>query len=169
MANVLTSQKIISGLVQCGYRGGSVCKNYTYVSNAVERKIAAVGFASRHHESGNACIGVIDGSQAEEDNIERVVQSHQGLGAPVILVCVEDNLQFWYFHQGHAVNKENVPIQKLDAFFSKYQKDFDPDRILRAKKLGRIDEKYQLEFVDQTKIDKFKLILFINTPQFFCT
>jgi len=147
-ANVLTSQKIISCLRECGYKGGSIYKNYTYVANAVEREIAAVGFASTHYESGNACIGVIDGSQAEEDNIERVVQSHQGLGAPVILVCLKENLQFWHFYQGHAVNKENVKSQKLDAFFSKYQKDFDPERILRAKKLGRINKKYQLEFVD---------------------
>ena len=148
MANVLTSHKIITRLRDCGYTGGSLCKNYTYVANNMEREIAAVGFFRSHHESSNACIGVIDGSQTEEHHIGQLVQSHKGLGAPIILVCLNDSVQFWYFHQGEAVNKENVPCPKLDIFFRKHQKDFEPERILRAKKMGRIDKKYQLEFVD---------------------
>ncbi|MBN2374763.1 MAG: N-6 DNA methylase [Sedimentisphaerales bacterium] len=149
MATDLTPKEIFPYLRQCGYGSSLLCRDYVYsFAGSVKPKIAAVGFAREHYESSNACIAVMDGGKIEENKIAENVQIHRGLGAPAILVCHKNKLLFWYFQDKKAVQKESIGFQKLDAFFAKHREDFEPDSILRAKKMGRMDKKYQLGFVD---------------------
>jgi len=147
-AERLTPNKVLPHLRRCGYRGERLRQDYIYNANTIERQIAAAGFASKYHESYNACIGVVDGHTISDTEVNTVVQEHRGLGAPVILVCRGDSLLFWHFRDRQAVEKERIRAENLGTFFEKYQEEFKPERILRAKKMGRVNKDYQLEFVD---------------------
>ena len=103
----MTPKNILPHLRHCGYRRNCLRENYVYVANAIERQIAAVGFAREYPESANACIAVLDGNKIAKNKIANTVLSHRELGAPAILVCRKDNLHFWHFREKQEVQKEN--------------------------------------------------------------
>ena len=149
----MASGNITPGIVfphlnRCGYGGDRLRRDYVYFVNSDKRKIAGVGFARGFCDSYNACIGIIDGCGIKDTEVGAAVQEHCGLGAPVILVCRGESLLFWHFRERQGVEKERIKFRELDEFFDRYQDDFKPERILRAKKMGRVNKDYQLEFVD---------------------
>jgi len=141
---VLTVKEIIPYIRDCGYKGEALMEDYVYCDINGEHQVGAVGFFGEAHNSSTACIAVIENGNANEED----VLSYRLLGSPVVLACGGEFLQFWHFQEKQAVRKESIGFQKLDAFFGRYQEDFKPDRILRAKKMGRVNNEYQLGFVD---------------------
>ena len=72
----------------------------------------------------------------------------RNLGAPIIFVCCQGNLQWWKQGTHSPQLIETVPHDKVSHFFQSHQDDFSPDAIYRAKTWGRFDQQYQLTFVD---------------------
>jgi type I restriction-modification system DNA methylase subunit len=79
---------------------------------------------------------------------EEYVNQFRGFGAPVVLVCCNGTLQWWNVGTRGAKCEKTVSKDEVKGFFSVHKEDFAPDRIWRAKNLGRVDARQQLSFVD---------------------
>jgi type I restriction-modification system DNA methylase subunit len=144
----ITADTITPFLNDCGYTDKQLRRPYTYYFHDQERKIEIVGFSQAAYNSSTACIAVMDGNAFEEKEIPRHVLNNQPLGCPVVFVYKNDTMQFWHFSKGEPIRKQKIDSSELKKFFAQYQKVFSPDSIFRAKNFGRVDNKYQLTFVD---------------------
>ncbi|MHC4475194.1 MAG: N-6 DNA methylase [Planctomycetota bacterium] len=79
---------------------------------------------------------------------EEQVNQYRGLGAPVAFVCCREAVQWWNIGTGGAKREETISDNKLKHFFATHKKDFAPERIWRAKNLGKLVKTQQLTFVD---------------------
>jgi hypothetical protein len=76
------------------------------------------------------------------------VNEYRGLGAPVVFVCCNGTTQLWTISGEGAKWEDTFTDEQLDDLFAKRKEDFKPDRLWRAKNLGRVDKDQQLGFVD---------------------
>jgi type I restriction-modification system DNA methylase subunit len=76
------------------------------------------------------------------------VNEYRGLGAPVVFVCCNGTMQLWIISREGATWEGTFANDQLDDLFAKRKEDFEPDRLWRAKNLGRVDKDQQLGFVD---------------------
>ncbi|UCE58408.1 MAG: SAM-dependent DNA methyltransferase [Phycisphaerales bacterium] len=117
-----------------------MAQDYRYNGSSVE----LAGFADLPTDTRSACIGVLDA----RGNSATAVEGCRELGAPVILICQQDKVEWWQQTTEQPEHQETIAPNKLDRFFEHHRKDFGPDRIFRAKTIGRFDRAYQLSFVD---------------------
>jgi N-6 DNA Methylase len=106
--------------------------------------IPLVAFAQVPMDSRSACIAVLATNHDPRTSVEQC----KSLGAPIVLVCARDTLQWWKQGSEAAEWIESVPSDRLERFFRSHQTDFSPEAVYRAKTLGRIRSEYQLSFVD---------------------
>jgi hypothetical protein len=135
------------GLRQCGYSGALLRENHIYEDGSGEHAIQLAGFARGVYDSRTSCIAVIVCESAEQVN-ESCVNDYRGFGAPVALVCCNGTMQWWAIGVRGAKYRETVSKETVKDFFCKKKGDFAPDKISRAKNLGRVDKDQQLAFVD---------------------
>lgn len=131
----------------CGYSDDQIQTDYVYEDSKGSHTIQLAGFSSQIRNPRTSCISVLcpdDPHRAMDD----YVYSFQGVGAPVVFVCEQNSVQWWAIRTEVAEYKETISKKKISSFFNKHRKDFAPDRIWRAKNLGRVDTTQQLEFVD---------------------
>lgn len=128
-------------LEQCGYQRGLMESNVPLPDNG---RTALAAFAYAPRDSRSACIAAIDGFT---DPHQEAVAC-RALGAPVIFVCLPDQLQWWETGTEKTVIRESVPTEYVSNFFEQHRNTFAPDTIYRAKTIGRFDPSCQLEFVD---------------------
>jgi hypothetical protein len=76
------------------------------------------------------------------------VSQFRGLGTPVVFACCQNAVQWWTIGTGGAELRETHSESGLRDFFSARKADFAPDRIWRAKNLGKMSKGEQLSFVD---------------------
>lgn len=136
-----------TNLEQCGYSDGLLQTDYTYEDRGGKHTVALAGFARPVYDSRTSCISVI-GCGELRGATEEYVSQFRGFGAPVIFACCDGTLQWWNIGAHGAKIEETVSKDKIEGFFSEHKKEFSPDRIWRAKNLGRVDTKQQLSFVD---------------------
>lgn len=137
-------QQILAGFKSCGYKSNLLKESYQYFDGKESKTAEIVGFSQPTYNSSTACIAAIDKTKLNGNRIS----SYQLLGCPVLLVCDDSNLQFWKNSGTDVILHEEVDTQKLAGFFKKYEKDFSPQSIYRAKTIGRVKKEYQLSFVD---------------------
>ncbi|MBM4049649.1 MAG: SAM-dependent DNA methyltransferase, partial [Planctomycetes bacterium] len=137
----LTAARLRPYLGECGYGPGLIEANLRLAQHS---PAALVAFAHAPFDSRSACIAVIDGFT---DPLQDAVACRP-LGAPVILVCFPDRLQWWTQGTTRTELRESVPASQIGQFFEQRRKWFAPEAIYRAKTLGRFDKNFQLEFVD---------------------
>jgi type I restriction-modification system DNA methylase subunit len=144
--NSLISQ-VRTNLEQCGYSNGRLLTDYVYEDSTGKHSVALAGFARPVYDSRTSCISVI---QCENllGAIEEYVNQFRGFGAPVIFACCNRTLQWWNVGTRGAKIEKTVSRDEIEGFFSAHKEVFSPDRIWRAKNLGRVDTKQQLSFVD---------------------
>ncbi|MES2738902.1 MAG: N-6 DNA methylase [Verrucomicrobiota bacterium] len=107
--------------------------------------VALACFSQRPRDSRSACIVALDTT----GNPEKDVAACRTIGAPVVLVCWPDHLQWWKLGSTEACGfGPEIPLHDVEGFFIKYRDDLAPQTIYRAKTLGRIDASHQREFVD---------------------
>lgn len=138
--------EVKENLQRCGYTGEMLQADYPFQVGEHSR-IPLVGFASSVRDSRTSCICVLMSSEPERVR-EEYVNSYRGLGAPVAFVGSGGVLQWWTIGTGGAEHRETIQAKNLGAFFDKNRDELGPDRIWRAKNLGRIQTEQQLSFVD---------------------
>ncbi len=138
-------QQILAGFKSCGYKNNLLKERYQYFDGKESKTAEIVGFSQPTYNSSTACIAAIDKTKLNGNRIS----SYQLLGCPVLLVCDDSGLQFWKNSGTDVILHEEVDTQKLAGFFKKYEKDFSPQSIYRAKTIGRVKKEYQLSFVDR--------------------
>ncbi len=137
----LSASSLRPWLERCGYSGDNLISN---LSVAGGRVAALAGFSQRPFDSRSACITVMDITTSPAED----AAACRATGAPVALLCGQDELLWW--KQGPNEQREylRVPANDIEGFFREHRDDLTPSVIYRAKTLGRFDSKYQLDFVD---------------------
>ncbi len=138
---------IWKNLIQCGYSEPLLQNNYVYGDGIDTRTVPLAAFSSPVHDSRTSCISVIKCDELLGAT-EQYVNQFRGFGAPVIFVCCNGSLQWWNLGTSGAKYEKTVSKGESKAFFTSYKQKFSPDRIWRAKNLGRVETKHQLNFVD---------------------
>ena len=103
-----------------------------------------LGFARLPADTRTACVLV---AEVSEDS-ESTVAGFRALGAPIVLACYRDTLQWWRQSAGRPQLVESLSSGNIDSFFEKHRDEFAPDAVYRAKTWGRFERQYQLTFVD---------------------
>jgi hypothetical protein len=137
-------QQILAGFKSCGYKNNLLKESYQYFDGKESKTAEIVGFSQPTYNSSTACIAAIDRTKLNGNR----VSSYQLLGCPVLLVCDDSNLQFWKNSGTDVTLHEEVDTRNITGFFKKYEKDFSPESIYRAKTIGRVKKEYQLSFAD---------------------
>jgi len=139
--NRLSAARLRPYLGECGYRPSLIETNVRLTD---DRAAVLAAFAHSPCDSRSACVAAIDGFT---DPLSDVVACRP-LGAPIVFVCFQDRLEWWIQGATKTERRESVPAAEVGQFFDKRRCDFAPDAIYRAKNWGRLDQGYQLEFVD---------------------
>ena len=79
---------------------------------------------------------------------EEDAKACRNIGAPITFLCYQNNLLWWSQTGNSPYQIESVPVNRLDGFFQDHAAEFHPQRIYRAKTLGRFQTDCQLSFVD---------------------
>src|SRR5262249_2032005 len=76
------------------------------------------------------------------------VMQYRNLGAPVLFVCCEGQIQWW--RQGIETPQYLATLaeSELPRFFQEHSQFLAPHRIYRAKTRGRFESGYKLSFVE---------------------
>lgn len=82
------------------------------------------------------------------EDSESTIAGFRALGAPIVLACYRDTLQWWRQSADRPQLVESLSSGKIDSFFKQHRAEFAPDAVYRAKTWGRFDREYQLTFVD---------------------
>ena len=142
-----TIGKIKRNLEQCGYSNRLLRTDYVYADNMGSHTVPLAGFARPVYDSRTACVSVIVSEGLAQVKAEQV-NEYRGLGAPVAFVCCNGTMQLWTISREGAKWEGTFANDQLDDLFAKRKEDFKPDRLWRAKNLGRVDKDQQLGFVD---------------------
>ncbi len=144
----IKTQKLCPYLQECGYRSYQLRKNYAYTDSSGVHSVPLVGFAHENYDARYACIAGLNVNSYKSPDLRSLVNSYSGLGAPVLFACCQKELQWWSLTTKGPELKESVSADKVANFFHVHKEDFSPERIYRAKTLGRLNSQYQLSFVD---------------------
>ncbi|NLX57667.1 MAG: N-6 DNA methylase [Phycisphaerae bacterium] len=86
--------------------------------------------------------------QVPAGDVRSEVVSCRELGAPLVIAITPQTLELWTQHGNNAELAEQIPHEKAEAFFRKRAGDLAPEAVFRAKTWGRLDQQFQLSFVD---------------------
>ena len=139
--------KVKRNLKQCGYSDPLLQSDYFYEDGLGKHTVALAGFANPVHDARTSCVSVI-GCNDLQQVTDDYVRQFRGLGAPVVFVCYQKMLQWWTIGTQGAQLRATHSENELAGFFAAQRVKFAPDRIWRAKNLGRVDKDQQLGFVD---------------------
>lgn len=131
---------IRSQIVGCGYRNDLLRNNF--VLNG--KTVPIVGFSQIPFDTRTSC--VIIGNVGADP--KRQVEEFRPIGAPLVFLIREGELQWWRLGASSTEWIESVREDHIDDFFEKNKASFAPDAIYRAKTWGRFRHEHQLHFVD---------------------
>ena len=139
--------EIRKNLQRCGYSDQLLRPDYSYEDGRGVHTVQLAGFVRPVYDSRTSCISVIacDGLREVTDEY---VNQYRGLGAPVVFVCCDGTVQWWSVRTRGAEHERTILKKELEGFFESHKEKFAPERIWRAKNLGRLDKDQQLGFVD---------------------
>ena len=118
--------------------------HYHFGTEDGERTVALAAFAHQPTDVRSACVAVID----VHGDPMKAVASYRQLGAPVVFVCREEQLQWWQQGAESPQRLATIPRTELASFFQEHRHDFAPESVYRAKTRGRFASTDQLSFVD---------------------
>jgi len=139
-SDLLTPESLKPFLTDCGYQSTLLVDDYQY--ETVHVPLAA--FAHQPTDIRSACVAVVN---AAGDPASTVMQ-YRNLGAPVLFVCYEGQIQWWRQGIENPQYLETLAASELPRFFQEHQRSLAPHSIYRAKTRGRFENGYQLDFVD---------------------
>lgn len=127
-------------LEECGYTGARLERDFKFGSMT----IPLVGFATKPWDFDSACIAVVDGSGQPE----AAARSCRGLGAPVVWVRHNGQVDWWMQHDSAPTLFESKPIGEFPTLVRQYKEALGPLSIYRGKTIARVVKSRQLDFVD---------------------
>jgi hypothetical protein len=122
-------------LQRCGYADRQLRENYTYTDSSGEHTVPLAGFARPVYDLRTSCISVIRCDELLEVTNEHV-NKFRGLGAPVVFVPWQGNLQWWTIGTSGAEHRKTILGTEIGDFFVKHKIEFAPERISREKNLA---------------------------------
>ena len=133
-----------------GYRPDAVRRDYSFsdvwVGAGGTRTVPFVAFTQTPPSYRSAAFAV---APADSDEAQGVVEAHRSLGAPLFFVIEGHSISSWQVHaRGAPRLLARFGIDRLAEIFSRHHDEWAPDVIHRAKSIGRVDKRYQLDFVD---------------------
>ncbi len=134
---------------QLGYRDDAVRKNYTYTDvwasgNATTRSVPFAAFTQTPPSYRSAAFAVVEAGRRDADAL---VSEHRALGAPLMFVIEADFVSVWQV-TGNPRLLLRTALEELPKLFADRKEEWKPDTIHRAKAIGKIETRYQLDFVD---------------------
>jgi type I restriction-modification system DNA methylase subunit len=142
--NVLTPAMVRPWLERCGYQPALLISDYRFGTPGGTHDVALAAFAHQPTDARSACMAVVS---TNHDPAETAL-SYRELGAPVLFVCRDGELQWWSQRADTPKYEAAIPLSNLPGFFHTHQQDFAPQAVYRAKTWGRLEQEYQLTFVD---------------------
>jgi len=136
--------------VKLGYREDALRWNYAYSdvwgATAATRFVPFAAFTQTPPSYRSAAFAVVEASHGKAAEI---VGQHRSLGAPVFLVIEPDCISLWQvFAEKTPLKLGHFAPDAINRFFAERRESWAPDAIHRAKSIGRVDQQYQLHFVD---------------------
>jgi hypothetical protein len=89
-------------------------------------------------------LAVVNGAEFDEPALSLL----KPVGCPVIAQCHRDHVVFWKQYADQVKFIERVPAGRITSFFQAHREELAPDALYRAKVWGRMDQAWQLDFVD---------------------
>jgi N-6 DNA methylase len=142
--DVLTPAMIRPWLERCGYQPPLLVSDFRFGTAGGTHDVALAAFAHQPTDARSACMAVVSANHEPA----QTVLSYRELGAPVLFVCRDGELQWWSQRADTLKYEATIPLSNLPGFFHTHQQDFAPQAVYRAKTWGRLEQEYQLTFVD---------------------
>jgi len=139
-SSALTAASLVPHLKRCRYNDALLAQDYDFGSG----RAPVVAFADTPHDTRSVCIAAIN---APSDP-EAAVLATKPLGAPMVLACHADRLQWWKQTIGKPSLIDGIGRSEIAGFFRRHRDDFSPARIFEGKTRRRLPGHTQLSFVD---------------------
>lgn len=140
----LTPEALKPFLEECGYIPSLLVSDYRFGTADGVQAAPLAAFAHQPADVRPVCAAAI----SPPGDPEAAVIALRELGAPVVFVCREEQLQWWRQGTKAPQHLETLTRSDLPGFFQEHQQDFAPEVIYRAKTRGRFVSGEQLAFVD---------------------
>ena len=140
----LTPETLRPFLEGCGYHSLLLRRNYRFGTTVGVKEVALAGFAHQPADVRSVCVAVIEAA----DDPQETVISYRALGALLVFVCHEEQLEWWRQDTMTPQRLATLKPSELPGFFQAHYQDFAPASVYRAKTRGRFAREYQLAFVD---------------------
>lgn len=136
--------------VELGYREEALRRDYAFSNVWGEGDttctVLFAAFTQTPPSYRSAAFAVIE---ASPEAAAETVRMYRALGAPVFLVIEPDQISAWQVHANKQPDKiAEFGLDAISTFFAERHESWAPDRIHRAKSIGHIEPKAQLDFVD---------------------
>ncbi len=131
-----------AGLISVGFREGLLRPDFTVPDSA--KRVALLAFADQPFDSRTACIAVVSGNDFADADLAGLRPS----GAPLVFQYHPGSILVWSQGSDRPRFLYRLTPPDLPRFFREHRDELSPQAIYRAKLWGRIDHRYQLNFVD---------------------
>lgn len=136
--------------ISLGYRRDAIRRNYVYSDlwgqAAAVRTVPFAAFTQTPPSYRSAAFAAVNADHRDE---VAVVGEHKALGAPIILLIAGNDVSVWQIYASRPPElKARAGLDALPRYFADHKTTWAPDAIHRAKSIGRIEPRFQLDFVD---------------------
>jgi hypothetical protein len=139
-SQTVTSSTLRPRIEECGYVGDRIAPNYSFGPGSV----AIAGFIGKPWDARSACLAVVDATTDSRLSAQRCIE----FGAPTVLVCRGDSLDWWQLSIAGPRDPRSVRAADVDGFFRAHGEQLKPENIYAAKLRRPVSGHVQMEFVD---------------------
>ena len=138
--STLTAASLVPYLKRCQYADVLRARDYNFGSG----EVPLATFADTPHDARSACIAAVDSVGDSVTDVQAVRET----GAPVVLACKPNRMEWWKQTTTLPERKGVVTVGELPRFFEIHKTDFAPATIYEGKTRRRLPGETQLHFVD---------------------
>ena len=133
-----------------GYREEAIVPDYTYADvlapDCPAKTVSVAAFTQTPPSYRSAAFAAVP---AGDGDPQAFANGHRALGIPALFVVNGGHASLWEIRGAKPSKyRECLPIDDVPRFFRENKKHWKPERIHKAKSIGAVDHRYQLDFVD---------------------
>ncbi len=139
------------GLHEIGYQDNLLKQEYGFVDVRTDddliRQVDLAAFAQEPPSYRNACFGIV----VPPHNGPEAIMNYMALGAPQIFALhldTQEVLRWKILAKGEPLLIEHIQPEQVRATIIARRDEWNPDKVLRAKSIGFVNEFTQLDFFD---------------------